>query len=302
MTNAPNLMARFLFSGSIGFFDGHTCASDEDHSEYLLYANFDGESSLRDIVDQLVDDDETLPEDITDSDVRAALLDMLTVDGRADYESGELAVCAVDFDAESDSGNSDESPVYIVLLDCVNPSRRTKGPVLVGRKDSEYWFIDSVFWHCSDLRGCTAMTVCPISEAWSEKLLSTDMLKDRFGDSWAEKFKDSIDDGCKNCRLGLDEDGCEHCRYPSLQSFCNEIAQYDGIDAVIDNPGDDYCDKIVAVGADAEYADCVGCGRMFNADYPVEFDEVYNRKALVACLAYEDGAVSYDYAVKAIYG
>ena len=33
-----------------------------------------------------------------------------------------------------------------------------------------------------------------------------------------------------------------------------------------------------------------------------DFDEVYNRKALVAALAYEDGAVEYDYAVKMIFG
>jgi len=310
-TNAPKLSASYLYAGHADGFGGHGCDENEDHTEVLLYAYYGRETTLRDIIDELVSDacngcaSETLPDDVTEDAVRTALLDMLSDAGLSAYEHGELAAEAADLAAEWDSDDEDdyyESPVYIVLLDCVNTTRRTEGPVLIGRKGEEYWFLDSVFWHGSDLKGCTGTTAYPVSEEHAEYLLSADNMGDRYGDVWEEGYSSYCREDCENCSTGVDEEGCEDCGYPSLKSWCAEIAQYDGIDAVIDNPGNDYCEAMVEKGANAEYADCSGCGRIFGRNGVNEFDEVYNRKALVACLAYEDGAVDYDYAVKAIYG
>lgn len=311
MTTATKVSAQYLYAGYADYFGGHGCADDAGHSEHLLYAYYGGETTLRDIIDQLVEDSyngsasDTLPDDLSDDAVRTDLLDMLSDEGRADYESGALAECSAEFAANTDLDGDedyDDSPVYIVLLDCAKPSRRTKGAVLVGRKDGEYWFIDSVFEHGTDLAGCTGVAVYPISEESADQLLQPENMKDRFEDVWEEKFKESVRDNCRDCRFGVNEEGCEYCEYPSLRAWCVEIADCDGIDAVIDDAGSEYTEALVEKGVDAEYADCSSCGRIFSRANIDDFDEVYNRKALVACLAYEDGAVDYDYAAKVIYG
>jgi hypothetical protein len=181
-------------------------------------------------------------------------------------------------------------------------SVRTKGAVLVGRRDGEYWFISSVFKHADDFAGCTGMIVVPVSEEQVEEMLSAGYLESLYGDVWHDIAKHDIQLDCDNCAIGPDEAGCEDCGYQSLSAYCSDIAHYDGLDAVTDYPGDAYKDALRGVVGELETVDCSGCGRIFGDTSVDDFDEVYNRKALVACLAYEDGAVSYDYACRIIFG
>ena len=188
-------------------------------------------------------------------------------------------------------------------------SERTSGAVLVARKDSEYYFVDSVFKHSDGFAGCTGISCCPITEEMMGDMLSTDNLVERYIDHWTERFENEVEEDCPDCHGYIDEDGCEYCDYPSVESFCNEIRQYEGFDAVIDDQGDECAKALNAVcDCEVEYANCIGAGRIFgsfNRNKPITpdcFDEVYNMKALIACLAYEDGAVSYEYAAKAIFG
>jgi len=305
MSNVPKLSARFVYSGDSSSFGGHGCADDADHSEYLLYASYGRDTALHDIIDQLVDDACDVPECCTDDAVREALLDMLSDAGRADYESGELSECSAEFAADTDLDEYEddyESPVYIVLLDYSKPSRRTDGAILVGRKGQEYWFISSVFEHGTGLQGCTGMTVYPVSESYADHLLEPENMEDRYGEHWESQYKNFIKSDCRKCRFGVDEEGCEHCGYPSLRSFCGDLSDFYGIESMLNYAGDEFVAAMVEKGADAEYGDSSSCGRIFGHEGADDFDEVYNRKALVACLAYEDGAVDYDYAVKVIYG
>ena len=186
---------------------------------------------------------------------------------------------------------------------------RRKGVVLVARKGCEYWFIDSVFWHDADLYGCTGSTVYPVSEEQAEDALSVDQLEDRFGDYWRERVEKDVQGDCENCASGPDEDGCEDCGYQSLRGFCTDIATHDGYDAVFDYPGCEFEEILrdLLVSDDdpdcVETVDCSGGGRILAA--PVcysDFDEVYNSSALKACLDYEGGAISYDDAVRIIFG
>ncbi len=188
------------------------------------------------------------------------------------------------------------------MSDCTN------GAVLVARRDSEYYFVDSVFDH-GDNAGCTGCVVYPVTGKMVDELLSIENLEERYGDYWEERYEGEVDENCEACDGHIDDDGCEACGYPSLRSLCQDIAQYDGSDAVIDNPGYEYAEAINAVCDDEiEYADCTGCGRIFSSfdsDKPMtpdDFDEVYNLKALVAALAYEASAVDYDYAIRVIFG
>jgi hypothetical protein len=181
-------------------------------------------------------------------------------------------------------------------------SERTEGAVLVARDGGEYYFVQSVFKHDDDFAGCTGICCDPVTEEHMDYLLSTDNLVERYGDHWEEISNNALDENCEACDGFLDEEGCVDCGYPSVESFCSEIGQYEGSSAVIDDPGGDYAEALNAIGIEAEYANCSGCGRIFGRMSLGDFDEVYNRKALVACLAYEDGAVDYDYACKVIFG
>ncbi len=180
-------------------------------------------------------------------------------------------------------------------------SVRTEGAVLVGRRDGEYWFVDSVFKHADGFAGCTGMVVIPVSKEQVEDMLSADYLESLYGDVWHEISRESVKDDCDNCTIGPDEDGCEDCGYRSLSAYCSDIAQYDGLDAVTDYPGHEYEDALRDVSGEFETVDCSSCGRIFGDTALDDFDEVFNRKALIACLAYEDGAVSYDYARRIIF-
>jgi hypothetical protein len=181
-------------------------------------------------------------------------------------------------------------------------SKRTEGAVLIGRKGQEYWFIDSVFRHRADFFGCTGSTVYPVSKEDAENAMSPDNLAERCCDYWAEITKDSVMKDCDNCRCGPDEDGCEHCGYESLSDFCDKVAQKDGYHAMFEFPGHAYQEAMEEKLGPLEFADYSGGGRIFGRDGWDDFDEVYNRKALVACQAYEAGAVNYDYACRVIFG
>ncbi len=170
-------------------------------------------------------------------------------------------------------------------------SNRTEGVVLIGRKDSEYWFIDSVFRHDDDLFGCTGTTAYPVSKEDAEDAMSPDNLANVCRDYWAESVKESVKEGSA--------DG----GHESLFDFCDRVAETDGYGAVFDFPGQAYQEAMEEKLGPLEFADTSGGGRIFTrSDALADFDEVYNRKALVACLAYEDGAVGYDYACRVIFG
>ncbi len=125
------LKATFLYAGYSDYFSGYSCDDDDYHSEHLLYAFYGHCTRLRDIIDELVEDSysgpasETLPEDCTEDEVRTALLDMLSNDGRIDYDSGAFAECSIAIEVpDDDSGLDDwpdggESPTFIVVLEYV---------------------------------------------------------------------------------------------------------------------------------------------------------------------------------------
>lgn len=74
-----------------------------DDNAGCLFAYYNADTTLRDCVNQWVDDYnsggdcDSFPEDITSDDILAAILDSLTDEGRDDYHSGALAECAVEY-------------------------------------------------------------------------------------------------------------------------------------------------------------------------------------------------------------
>jgi hypothetical protein len=112
LTNGAELNAHFLYAGFSDYFRGYGCDDNNEHSEHLLYAFYGKKTTLADIVDELVEDawngpaGETLPDDCDTDAVRRAIVEgMLNDRGRADYVSGAIAECSVDYaDANDDSG------------------------------------------------------------------------------------------------------------------------------------------------------------------------------------------------------
>jgi len=173
--------------------------------------------------------------------------------------------------------------------------------ILIGRIGHEYYFVQSVFKHRDDFYGCTGCAVYPLTEGQAEDMLTTDNVSERFDYYWEELHREFVQPDCKGCRFGLNEEGCKHCGYRSLKSWSQDCIDEEGIGLMIDNV-DGCVEGLNAIFDDEiEYADCSSCGRIFSSMSVDDFDRVYNMKALVALLAFEAGAVSYDYAIKIIF-
>jgi hypothetical protein len=150
LANKGTLTACYVYSGFADYFGGHGCADDDDRKEFLLYAYYGRKTKLADIVDQLVDDacngaaSEELPDDITDSDIRDAIMTTaLSTRGRIDVAEGAVAECSAAWGADAecacgasltdvddgdpcpvcdDWGDSDESPIFVVVLEYTYPA------------------------------------------------------------------------------------------------------------------------------------------------------------------------------------
>ena len=111
---AMKLSVSHEYSGMGDYWGGNGRRWDDDAG--CLFAFYGKGTTLADCVDQWVDDywnggdceyhgDGRNPwEGITSDDVRAAILDSLTRQGRADYDSGAIAECAAEYAACSDPG------------------------------------------------------------------------------------------------------------------------------------------------------------------------------------------------------
>lgn len=92
------LTIRHEYSGMSDYWGGNGRRWEDDAG--CLFAYYDRKTTLKDCVEQWVDefytggDCDSLPDDITQDDLRNAILENLTEQGRADYESGALAQCA----------------------------------------------------------------------------------------------------------------------------------------------------------------------------------------------------------------
>jgi hypothetical protein len=121
--------ATFLYSGMIDYWGGDGDRWDDNAG--CLFAHYGPASTLRDIIDDLVNDFiaggdcDTLPEEVTDVDIRKALIEMLSDQGKEDYKIGALSEFAKEF-AEvnglkpghpiDDLDDFGEVPVVIVLI------------------------------------------------------------------------------------------------------------------------------------------------------------------------------------------
>lgn len=97
------LTVKHEYSGFSDFWGGN--GRRWDNNAGCLFAHYGANTRLWECVDQWVDDFmggsdcDSFPENVTSEDIRAAILDSLTEQGRADYKSGALAGCAAEYAA-----------------------------------------------------------------------------------------------------------------------------------------------------------------------------------------------------------
>ena len=165
---------------------------------------------------------------------------------------------------------------------------RTEGFVCIGRNGDAYDFVTSVFKHDDGFSGCTGSSVRPVSAKEWEWASDPENVAERVEDYYNELHGDDIWD--------------DDADIETLDEFVERAIDIDGIDHLMFDSSD-HCDASFAfnvMGIEHEFTDCIGCGRMFGRGS--DYEEVINRKAMVACEAYEAGAVSYEYACKIIFG
>lgn len=130
------LTASYLYAGLSDYFQGYGCADNE----HLLYTHYGRNTTLAEIIDQLVDDswadnpDSYIWTGVSDNDILNALLGM-PGGVRAKYESGAIAECSanmgrltkcpycnVELGWEEDCPEcgeglyDDEFPIFVVML------------------------------------------------------------------------------------------------------------------------------------------------------------------------------------------
>lgn len=107
-----NLSASLIFTGYSDYWSG---ASNRGRGGGCAFAFYSHDTTLKDIVDQWVDeawnneyDFEDCPESVTQDDIRDCIVESLTESGRADYDSGALCEWAADLDYQRDCANCGE--------------------------------------------------------------------------------------------------------------------------------------------------------------------------------------------------
>jgi len=133
-----NLSASLIFSGYSDYWGG---ASNRGRGGGCAFAYYDSCTTLRDIVDQWVEDSwsneydfEDCPESVTSDDIRDCILESLTESGRADYDSGALCEWAAYCE---DERVCDECGEPIGELHCEDCEYRTESTEHVEADDCE---------------------------------------------------------------------------------------------------------------------------------------------------------------------
>lgn len=183
----------------------------------------------------------------------------------------------------------------------MNSVVRRNGFVCVGRKDSEYYFINSVFKHGEGFQGVTGCTVRPVdAKEW-------EWACDR--ENCAERLQDVYETCHGNSAYRDDPDDDDFDRDDDFERFVDDVIHYDG-EAHIHYDESYSCEAsevFDALGVEHECTDCIDRGRIFgragwrgrmDSEW---FDEVFNLKALNAALYFEDGRGDVDFIGKMIF-
>lgn len=165
---------------------------------------------------------------------------------------------------------------------------RTEGYKLIGRKDDDYYFVDSIFDHGNGHRGCTGVIVRPVSpgeyewatdrEKVAERLVSC--YEDMYGIDWdddSEAFEVYVD-------ASIDSEGVNAIMFDT--SFNSETSA-----------------QFTKLGIEHDCTDCSGCGRIFDAGSVWDdWDELFDLDAWLTVTDFEGGKGSYEQAAKVIFG
>ncbi len=126
MADKPKVSAQFIYSGLPDYWPGDGDRWDDNKG--CLFASYGRATTLRELVDELVSDyssggdtdGKSAFDHVSAEDVRAAILDSLTDQGRADYANDVICEFATAYaEANPDAAEDDrwESPHVIFLIE-----------------------------------------------------------------------------------------------------------------------------------------------------------------------------------------
>jgi hypothetical protein len=143
---------------------------------------------------------------------------------------------------------------------------------VVGRTGHEYFAVNDFFEHggANPLKGVTGSVLRPVSAAQVEEDTDSDALEERFEDIWRESVKSG------STELGL-------------AAFAESIYLGDGLEAVYDLSDYDLGEEAAKLynarleeghdpSEEAEFSECIGGGRIFDAHMLLTMDEVFDEE------------------------
>ena len=128
-TAKRTVSATFLYSGMPDYWHGDGDRWDENKG--CLFAYYGPTTTLREMVDEWVDDsrngdldDKAAWSDVSDDEIRAALIEMLSPQGRKEYDDETAGPCefarayadANGIEGDDDGDSDGESPFAVVLV------------------------------------------------------------------------------------------------------------------------------------------------------------------------------------------
>ena len=151
---------------------------------------------------------------------------------------------------------------------------RQKYNDLIGRKENEFYILESIFKHSDDFEGATGVVVVPVTAEHYEYALSKDGILERYMDAqsieeWAEHFGIEESNGV-DLEDEVAEAIWEASRYGGFEPF--EEADYKAVEQIRS--------MVPEFASEEEYPifEVVGAGRIFSKHN--NFDEVYNPELL----------------------
>lgn len=161
---------------------------------------------------------------------------------------------------------------------------------ILGRKGTEYIAVGEFFEHPDGLKGVTGSSFCPITRSMLEQAEEQENLEERFYDLWVESVKSGSTE-------------------QSLADFARDIYRSDGYEALYDLSYYDLGEEAARLynarlpeehdsEDEAEFSECIGGGRMFNAHTLLTMDEVYDPELLKEVAAQEGIDLDAKYVIR----
>jgi len=121
MTKTKEIKVSYEYSGLSDYWGGNGRRWDNDAG--CLFAFYGPDTTTKDCVDQWIEDFnpggdcDSFPEEISGEDIRNAILECFTEQGKEDYYMGNLCEPTKNADWDEYDPDMEEMPMYVILVE-----------------------------------------------------------------------------------------------------------------------------------------------------------------------------------------